>query len=384
MHTDERPATPASWPATWGRWLSAGSRIPHGRAVRRRLADAAEEQLRRRAGAGEMEPAQAGAQPAVRRRHVPAPRLPRLHRHAADARRKCGRSWPTRDPNKREKADRSAAGPQRIRRLLGRQVGRHPPQQACNGQREQQRGTYAFHAWIRNAFATNMPYDQFVRGIIAAQGTVDQHPPVIWYRTVRNLTHQTERHRPALPRHAHQLCPVPSSSVREVEPGRLLSVAGVLRPHGPQERRDFAASRPSSCSADGDVRNPATGKIMEPRGLDGPPVTIGEDEDPRQKLVDWMAEPDNPFFARAIGNRLWAPFPGPRPGRTGGRHARDQSAQQPRTARRAGQGPDRAQVRSQAPDSHDSATRPRISCRPSRRRTTSTTSRITPAHIRGG
>ena len=60
-----------------------------------------------------------------------------------------------------------------------------------HGQKEQQRGTFAFHAWIRNAFATNMPYDQFVRNIIAAQGTVDQHPPVIWYRTVRNLTHQT-------------------------------------------------------------------------------------------------------------------------------------------------------------------------------------------------
>ncbi len=59
------------------------------------------------------------------------------------------------------------------------------------GQRENQRGTYAFHAWIRNAFGTNMPYDRFVRAIVAAQGTVDQHPPVIWYRTVRNLTHQT-------------------------------------------------------------------------------------------------------------------------------------------------------------------------------------------------
>ena len=54
-----------------------------------------------------------------------------------------------------------------------------------------QRGTFAFHAWIRHALAANMPYDQFVRGIIAAQGTVGQHPPVIWYRTVRNLTHQT-------------------------------------------------------------------------------------------------------------------------------------------------------------------------------------------------
>ena len=59
------------------------------------------------------------------------------------------------------------------------------------GDRDQQRGTFAFHAWIRNAFATNMPYDKFVRNIVAAQGTVDQHPPVIWYRTVRNLTHQT-------------------------------------------------------------------------------------------------------------------------------------------------------------------------------------------------
>ena len=27
-------------------------------------------------------------------------------------------------------------------------------------------------------------------------------------------------------------------------------------------------------------------------------------------LVDWMAQPDNPFFARAIGNRMWAHFMG--------------------------------------------------------------------------
>ena len=32
--------------------------------------------------------------------------------------------------------------------------------------------------------------------------------------------------------------------------------------------------------------------------LDGEPMEIGTDEDPRQKLVDWMADPKNPFFAR--------------------------------------------------------------------------------------
>src|SRR5262249_39117436 len=36
----------------------------------------------------------------------------------------------------------------------------------------------------------------------------------------------------------------------------------------------------------------------------------GEDEDPRQKLVDWMVQPDNPFFAKALCNRLWGHFLG--------------------------------------------------------------------------
>src|SRR5207248_6375851 len=51
--------------------------------------------------------------------------------------------------------------------------------------------------------------------------------------------------------------------------------------------------------------NPATGKPIEPKILDGPYLTIPLDEDPPQKLVDWMARPDNPFFAKALVNRLW-------------------------------------------------------------------------------
>jgi hypothetical protein len=175
--------------------------------------------------------------------------------------------------------------------------------------REAQRGTFAFHAWIRNAFATNMPYDQFVRGIIAAQGTVDQHPPVIWYREVRNLVHQT-------------------NDTAQLFLGTRINCAQCH--HHPYEKwsqddyyqfqaffaRMGRKSGESSAEpaifvkADGQVRNPATNKTVEPRGLDGPELTISEDEDPRQKLVDWMVEPKNPIFAKAICNRLWAHFMG--------------------------------------------------------------------------
>ncbi len=58
------------------------------------------------------------------------------------------------------------------------------------------------------------------------------------------------------------------------------------------------------------MSHPTTGKVMVPHGLDGPEVLATEDEDPRQLLVDWMARPENPFFAAALTNRVWGHFMG--------------------------------------------------------------------------
>src|SRR4029077_10948539 len=47
-------------------------------------------------------------------------------------------------------------------------------------------GTFAFSGWLRSAFAQTMPYDQFVRAILTAQGESAENPPTNWYRHVRN------------------------------------------------------------------------------------------------------------------------------------------------------------------------------------------------------
>src|SRR5262249_55068549 len=57
-------------------------------------------------------------------------------------------------------------------------------------------------------------------------------------------------------------------------------------------------------------KSPLTGKAPEPKYLDGPVAKFTPEEDPRHALVDWMARPDNPFFARALVNRLWGHFLG--------------------------------------------------------------------------
>src|SRR5207249_6368032 len=48
-------------------------------------------------------------------------------------------------------------------------------------------------------------------------------------------------------------------------------------------------------------------KVARARFLDGAEPTW-KDNRTRPTLVDWMIAPDNPFFARAAVNRMWAYF----------------------------------------------------------------------------
>ncbi|WP_435021796.1 DUF1549 and DUF1553 domain-containing protein [Tundrisphaera sp. TA3] len=75
---------------------------------------------------------------------------------------------------------------------------------------------------------------------------------------------------------------------------------GVLPPI-PRIREVFVARQPSRRLAD-----PSSGRPTAPRALGG--LDLPEDGDPRESLADWLARPDNPFFARSFVNRVWAAY----------------------------------------------------------------------------
>jgi hypothetical protein len=58
------------------------------------------------------------------------------------------------------------------------------------------------------------------------------------------------------------------------------------------------------------VAHPITEAVMTPKVPDGPELPYVAGVDPRVQLVDWMVDPKNPFFARAIVNRVWGEFMG--------------------------------------------------------------------------
>lgn len=58
----------------------------------------------------------------------------------------------------------------------------------------------------------------------------------------------------------------------------------------------------------GQVEHLRTRQPALPRLIDGTPVVVGPADDPRKVLADWMTRPDNPYFARATANWVWAQF----------------------------------------------------------------------------
>jgi hypothetical protein len=61
----------------------------------------------------------------------------------------------------------------------------------------------------------------------------------------------------------------------------------------------------SSPKADKKPSNPAPVRGRLPGG---PPISVPPGADPRAAILDWLRRPDNPYFARAFVNRVWAAY----------------------------------------------------------------------------
>jgi len=172
--------------------------------------------------------------------------------------------------------------------------------------------TYRFHAWIRDSLATNLPYDEFVRSIITATGDIETHPPTAWYREVGASTQQLE-------------------DVGQLFLGTRLACAKCH--HHPFERwsqQDYyqfeaffsqvglktsrfnpQPNMPDMVFLKGNIpeaSNPRSKEKVKPAGLGSQPLDIPAYEDARHRLVDWMVDSSNPFFAKTLVNRYWKHF----------------------------------------------------------------------------
>jgi len=172
--------------------------------------------------------------------------------------------------------------------------------------------TYRFHTWIRRALRENMPYDHFVRSILTATGDSGSHPPVAWYREVRSSTAKMEDTaqlflgmRLACAKCHHH--PFERWSQQDYYGFEAFFTQTAMKSskYNPQPNTpDTVYVKVAAAKS----RNPRSGVDVPPTPLGGEPLELEPYEDARHSLVDWMADPANPFFARALVNRYWKHF----------------------------------------------------------------------------
>jgi len=171
--------------------------------------------------------------------------------------------------------------------------------------------TYAFHNWLKDLIARNRPYDELVRGVVAAAGEWQDAPAINWYWQMRDDQ-------------LHQV----TADTAQVFLGIRLQCARCH--HHPYERwgqedyfglagfftrlgrKSFGQPPPyfASSKVTTGEKNPLTGQVPEPKYPEGEYPKFTPEQDPRHALVDWMRQPDNPYFARVMVNRLWGHFMG--------------------------------------------------------------------------
>jgi len=167
---------------------------------------------------------------------------------------------------------------------------------------------FAFHSWVRDSLLANTPYDQIVRQVLAATGTISGNPAVAWFKRVKEPYLQME-------------------DVAQLFLGVRMQCAQCH--HHPFERwsqQDYYSltaffsqvGRKATTTAGEDLvfhkrgiaqtENKKTKQPVKPAALGSPTLDIPADEDPRLRLVDWMADKTNPFFAKSLVNRYWKHF----------------------------------------------------------------------------
>ena len=205
----------------------------------------------------------------------------------------------------------------------------------------------AMHRWLRRQFAMNRPYDQMVRELLTARGNLQVEGPAPFYATLnqpKELASATSQlflgvriecaechHHPferwsqqdfyalagfftglkqkTLPDGSKALLTQPGTDLRHPRTGELIPAAGL-------GEADPGTEVPSGTSLDGASKNlagsttaatSATEKKSSKTSMTQATLSAGP-TDRRLALAAWMTDESNPFFARAIANRVWAHY----------------------------------------------------------------------------
>jgi hypothetical protein len=168
---------------------------------------------------------------------------------------------------------------------------------------------WSYYRWIRDNVAANNPWDVMVRNIVTAQGSTMENGAANFYvlhedpRLMAETTSQAFLGMSINCAKCHNHPMEKWTNDEYFSFANLFARVRMKTGNVDGENVVFVANR-------GDVVQPLRGKPQPPKPLEGEPLPMDDESDRRQALAEWLTSPKNPYFGRAIVNRIWANFYG--------------------------------------------------------------------------
>lgn len=181
-----------------------------------------------------------------------------------------------------------------------------------NGRLLRQPAVEAYYKWIRGHVANNTPWDQFAREVVTAKGETRENGATNFYAVHQTPEDMTENVCQAFMGlsigcakcHNHPL----EKWTNEQYYGMANHFSRVRAKGWGGDGRNGDGLRTLVVIDEGELTQPNTGKAVRPTPLDGTARDFDEPGDRREWLAEWLASPENPYFTKAIANRVWANF----------------------------------------------------------------------------
>lgn len=161
--------------------------------------------------------------------------------------------------------------------------------------------------WLQQQIANDVPIDQMVRELLSARGGTFANPATNYYQMETDTLKVAENVAQVFMGMRIQCAqchnhPFDRWTMDDYY-GFAAFFAQVGRKPGEDPREVIVFN-----SGGGDVRHLVGGRVMAPKFLGGAQPELQPGQDRREVMANWLASPENPFFARNLTNMVWAHF----------------------------------------------------------------------------
>jgi hypothetical protein len=167
----------------------------------------------------------------------------------------------------------------------------------------------SFSNWIRKSVQENRRWDQFAREILTAQGSALENGAAnycVLHKEPIELTETTTQAFMGMSLTCARCHNHPLEKWTQSQYYEMANLFSRVRLKNGERGGDVQVI----ADAAGEINHPRRGVPLPPRPLDGSAISLADTRDRREALADWLTAPNNPYFAKALVNRVWRNFMG--------------------------------------------------------------------------